>query len=44
MQKIWDIFVSFMCLSLQENDCNMNMDIHEVDGDKLDTNRLQQTI
>ena len=42
--KIWDIFVSLTCLSLQENHYDMNIDIYEVDVDRLDTNTLQQTV
>ena len=42
--KIWDIFVSVTCLSLQENHYNMNIDIHVVDGYRLNTNALQQTV
>ena len=38
MQKIWDTFVSLIRLSLQENDYNMNIDIHVVDGDRLNAN------
>ena len=44
MQKIWDIFVSFISLSYQENDYNMNIDIHVENGDRLKTNTLQQTV
>ena len=43
MQKRWDIFVSLICLSLQDNDYNMIIDIRVVDGDTLNTNILQQT-
>ena len=44
MEKIWDIFASLIYLLLQENDYIMNIDIHVVDGNRLDTNTLQQTV
>ena len=40
MQHIWEIFVPFICLSLRENNHNMDIDIHVVDGDGLNTNTL----
>ena len=43
-KKYGHIFLSFIWLSSQENDYNMNMDTHVVDRDRLNTNTLQQTI
>ena len=42
--KNMEHFVSLICLSLQDNNNNMNIDIHVVDGDRLNTNALQQTV
>ena len=43
MQKIWDIFVSLICLSLQENDYNMNIAVH-VGAEDRHTSAFQQTV
>ena len=42
--KIRNICVSLIRLLLQENDYNMSIDIHVVNGDRLNTNTLQQAV
>ena len=44
MQQIQDIFVLSCVFHYKKNNYNLNIEIHVVDGDGLNTNTLQQTI